>query len=139
MKSTLLFLIALIPVLVFAEWQEIPIGKVVADSDLIMTGTLANISRAASANLIKCEGTLTPIEVLKGTPPKRIRLTWEISVPPESISVDHSGAEGIPLLWLLKEKPDGTYGAHYLKRLQPISRTERIRKIIESHNKAAAH
>lgn len=135
MKTMAIWTIAILPALAFAEWADIPIDKVVADSDLVLTATLTNVQRVVSNDLVKCEGVLIPIEILKGTQPKQIKLTWAFSVPPEEDSVDHSGLAGKTLLWLLKRRTDGTYDAHYLRRVQPLSKKDEIVKIIESHNK----
>ena len=135
MKIIGMLIIVFLATLSFGRWADIPLDKVVADSDLILVANLTNVQRVATNRCVRCEGVLVPVEILKGKQPKQITLTWDFSVPPEEDDIDRTGLVGQTLLWLLKQRPDGTYEAHYPRRVQPLSKKDEIRKIIESHNK----
>lgn len=87
-------------------------------------------------NKVYCQGEIKVTDILKGKKAKPVILKWVYSIPPKSISVDHSNLVGKAILWLLKQEKDKSFSAHYYKRVQNIDKKDKIKKIIEqNHNK----
>ena len=139
----------------FASWKDIPLETVVADSDLIVVAKLTNVKKEPKNNtVVYCQGELTITEVLKGTKGDtvvlkatevrkgkkvdRVIIKWAYSIPPMSISVDHSNLEGKSILWLLKREKDKSFSAHYPKRVQNVKRRDEIINIVEQHHNRLA-
>ena len=136
MKYILATLLLLSAAPCFAKWADIPLKTVVTNSDLIVVATLTNVQQVTTNGLVYCQGDLKVTEVLKGTKAKSVVLKWVYSIPPESISVDHSSLEGKPILWLLKQEKDRSFSAHYYKRIQNVDKKNEIKRIIKkNHNK----
>ena len=116
----------------FAEWDDIPLETVVANSDLVVVARLKNIQHGKNDELVFCQGTLQISEVLKGAKVKKAILKWAYGVPPKEDSVDHTNLKDKLLLWLLKQETDESYSAHYIKRIQSVDEKEEIQRIINS-------
>ena len=115
-----------------AEWSDIPMGTVVTNSDMIVIAVLTNVTQEASNSIIRCRGILKVKEVLKGPAEmNNLKLEWSFSVPPKSVTTDHTQSQGRPLLWLLKRCGQHTFEANYYKRVQGIEMKDDIKNIIE--------
>jgi hypothetical protein len=134
MKCILIVILLITPSTCFAKWKDIPLETVVRDSDLVVIATLTDVHKLVTGNKVYCQGDLQIAEVLKGIQTNSVVIKWIYSIPPKSISVDHSNIEGKSILWLLKLEEDKSFSAHYHKRVQNIEKTIQIKEIIESNH-----
>lgn len=98
-----IFILVSLPVWGWASWTAIPLETLVKDSDLIVVGTLENITKHAKTSIEYQQGTIKVAEVLWGQPPQDHPLTllWSYNLAQPTPRLDFSEREGKLGIWLL--------------------------------------
>lgn len=102
-----------------AKWGYIPTEELVADSDLIVVGTLKDVRKYTRGEQDYGRGTIEVKEVLwgKAKPGDRLALRWSNSSRIICPRVEHKPHANKERVWLLKEGRCGTVRADYPGRV----------------------
>ena len=98
-----------------ALWREVPIEELVQDSDLIVVGTLDNVSGYSKNGFDFAQGTITVEEVIWGTarPGDHLTLKWQNESGVVCPRVEHHQNQKKSGIWLLNVQNDGVVQANY--------------------------
>lgn len=130
-------------------WELKPLETLIAESDLVVVGRLADVRREEPGPSATDRGTIRPQELLKGRVPDGGGAVLSFPGRRGSYGVDglfHStltGAdlrfeEGLEACWFLKRNPaDGTYAVSHPSMVQPHPFYDSIRGAIAGRAKSA--
>ena len=117
MKRILVLFVLLygIPLVVKAEWAFVPLEDLVAESDLIVVGTLREVKENSHDGVDYGEGVIEVHEVLWGdaTRERQLTLKWQNYSDAVCPRVEHRGSQDRKQIWLLTKDKDGSVNADY--------------------------
>src|SRR5262245_47205265 len=97
-----------------AEWANLPLATVVADTDLAIVGTLSDVAEVPQGDLDVGRATLTVEKTIFGSEATRkLSLTWANERDVDCPRAEPWRHRGVRAIWLLRLKRDGTYDASY--------------------------
>jgi hypothetical protein len=134
---SVILLFVLLPTALFAKWGLIPLDQLVADTDLIVVGTLHSATENSEGVgegyilvdkiIAKDDSTTEGQKTLDGQrlkPADNLKLTWEDNW--SCASGMHRGWEGKKGIWLLIIQKDGTVTAGYPGRFRNVEDLDKI-------------
>lgn len=123
-----------------AAWAIISTEELVRDTDLILIGTLQDVTKFTNDNIDYSEGVVLVEKVIAGSDitsagqPLRsgdkIEIKWKNSSMIACPRVEHKGHENIRGIWLLKVESDGTLISDYSWRFSSIDELDKLKKIL---------
>jgi hypothetical protein len=144
MRGTLslsVIVILLLPIVASADWVMISLESAVNSSDLIVIGTLRNVSEETRKGFDYGMGEIKIDEVLSGNaePGQTLSLVWKNESDIMCPRVEHRGNQNQQLIWLLKLKPGNKVAADNPGRVAPIEKKDTVLELLrkrETSNKS---
>ena len=120
----------LVPALALAMWAYVEADTLIADSDLVVVGTLVRLYQWTEHETDYAIGRIDIEHVLAGVPPQSdfVRLKWDNPSGLLCPRVSHADVKGRKALWLLAIDQDGNARADYPRRSLPL---DDIKKVTE--------
>ena len=119
-----------------AMWALIPLDELVQDSDLIVVGTLGDVSEYSSAGTDYGQGTIVVNEVIWGNAQTNevLTLKWQNSTGVVCPRVEHSGEQGKTAIWLLTKRSGDEVRADYPSRFVELADRAKVERILRRKN-----
>jgi hypothetical protein len=119
-----------------AMWALIPLDELVQDSDLIVVGTLGDVSEYSSAGTDYGQGTIVVNEVIWGDTQANevLTLKWQNSTGVVCPRVEHSGEQGKKAIWLLTKRSGDEVRADYPSRFVELADRAKVERILRRKN-----
>ena len=119
-----------------ADWANIPLDRLVQDSDLIVVGTLSQVSQYSDGETDYGQGTITVHQVIWGDVQTNELLTLKWQNPTGRVCprVEHSSEQGQKAIWLLTKESAGEVRADYPSRFVDLADRAKIERILRSKN-----
>ena len=133
MKYTLsIMFILLLPVVAVSQWIVISLESAVKSSDIIVIGTLRDVSEETRDNIDYGTGKITVAEVLRGkiAPDQKLTLVWQNESNVDCPRVEHRSHQKIQAIWLLTQKPDGKVAADNPGRFVSAGQKQAVLKLL---------
>jgi hypothetical protein len=132
-----LIFILLLPVTAAPSWVVISLESAVKDSELIVVGTLRNISEETRDGVDYGSGEIKVAEVLWGDARqgRKLSLVWENLSGIDCPRVDHRGYLNRQVIWLLKLRVDGKVAADNPGRSVPVEKKEKVIELLRAAGK----
>lgn len=113
-KVLLLFLILGLPAAARAEWAMVPVETLVQESDIIVVGTLRDVSEYTADWVDYGQGHIVVREVIWGrvSPGDSLLLKWSNASALACPRVEHRGRAGWEGIWLLTPEGDAVSANH---------------------------
>lgn len=126
-KFLLLFLLLCIPATASAMWGIVPLEELVQESDIIVVGTLRDVSEHTDDGIDYGEGRIDVREVIWGNVSKGDSLTlkWQNSSAVACPRVEHGDSAGAEGIWLLTRNGDAV-NADYPGRVVDVSQRVKV-------------
>ncbi len=117
---------------VLGNWFFIPLREVMAESDLIVVGTLRGVREWSWLGTDAGRGTIEVTEVLWGSARRgdHLELRWENHGGLECARVEHRWNANKPRVWLLTRGPRGTVRADYQGRAMSPAQKPAVVRIL---------
>ena len=131
-RSLSIILIFLLPIVAFADWIVISLESAVKTSDLIVIGTLHNVSEETRDGVDYGMGEITVDEVLSGKakPGQKLTLVWQNESDVMCPRVEHRGDQNKRLIWLFTLKPDEKVAADNPGRVAPLEKRDKVIELL---------
>ncbi len=123
-----------------AKWALISTAELVKDSDLILVGTLQNVSEFTRDNVDYSEGFIVVEKVIAGNDKTtsgdilksgdKIFIKWQNSSMIACPRVEHKGDENVKGIWLLEVESDGTVSSDYPWRFSELDELDKLSKVV---------
>jgi hypothetical protein len=133
MKYSLgIILILLLPVVAVSEWIVISLESAVKNSDIIVIGTLHDVSEETRDGVDYGTGEITVEEVLRGhlEPGQKLILVWQNESNIVCPRVEHRGHQGERAIWLLTRRPGGKVAADNPGRVVSVEKMEAVLELL---------
>ena len=123
-----ILIILLLPMVAAADWICISLESAVRTSDLIVIGTLANVSESTKDGIDYGSGEITVDEVLSGKakPGQKLSLLWQNESNLMCPRVEHQSHQKKQLIWLLELKPENKVAADNPCRVVPVEKRDKV-------------
>jgi hypothetical protein len=133
-----ILLLLLLPMVAAAEWIVISLEGAVRTSDLIVIGTLHNVSEETKDGIDYGTGKITVDEVLSGKaePGQELTLVWQNESNVMCPRVEHRGDQNKQFIWLLTSKPEDKVAADNPGRVAPVEKRERVLELLRERGKS---
>src|SRR5262249_6802017 len=120
----------------WAMWALIPLDQLVQDSDLIVVGTLGDVTEYSSAGTDYGQGTIVVDDVIWGDvqPNDLLTLKWQNPTTLACPRVEHSGEQGQKAIWLLTKGNLGEVRANYPGRFVRLADRAKVERILGRKN-----
>ena len=130
-------LILLLPVAAVAQWIVIPLESAVGSSDIIVIGTLHDVSEETRGGIDYGTGEITVEEVLWGdvVSGQELVLAWQNESNIDCPRVEHRDHQKKQAIWLLTLKPEGKVAADNPGRFVSIGRKEKVLELLRERRK----
>ena len=127
-RSVSILIILLLPMVAAADWICISLESAVRTSDLIVIGTLANVSEWTKDGTDYGSGEITVDEVLSGKakPGQKLSLVWQNESNVLCPRVEHQDNQKKQRIWLLELKPDNKVAANNPCRVVPVEQRDKV-------------
>ena len=139
MKCALgIILVLLLSVAAVAGWVVMPLESAVKESDIIVIGTLRNVSEESRDGVDYGSGEITVDEVLWGGAEagQPLTLVWQNSSNVDCPRVEHREHRNIRAIWLLTQKPDGKVAADNPGRFVSLEEKEKVLRLLRGREKS---
>ena len=123
-----------------AKWALVSTAELVKDSDLILVGTLQNVSEFTRDNVDYSEGFIVVEKVIAGNDKTtsgdilksgdKIFIKWQNSSMIACPRVEHKGDENVKGIWLLEVESDGTVSSDYPWRFSELDELDKLSKVV---------
>jgi len=136
-RSVSILIILLLPMVAAADWICISLESAVRTSDLIVIGTLANVSEWTKNGTDYGSGEITVDEVLSGKakPGQKLSLVWQNESNVMCPRVDHRSNQHKQLIWLLELKPENKVAADNPCRVVPVENRDKVIDLLREAKK----
>ena len=120
-----------------ADWICISLESAVRTSDLIVIGTLGNVSEWTKDGTGYGSGEITVDEVLSGKakPGQKLSLVWQNESNVMCPRVDHRSNQHKQLIWLLELKPENKVAADNPCRVVPVEKRDKVIDLLREAKK----
>jgi len=127
-RSVSILIILLLPMVAAADWICISLESAVRTSDLIVIGTLANVSEWTKDGTDYGSGEITVDEVLSGKAKReqKLPLVWQNESNILCPRVEHRDNQKKQLIWLLELKPENKVVADNPCRVVPVEKRDKV-------------
>jgi uncharacterized protein YheU (UPF0270 family) len=127
-RSVSILIILLLPMVAAADWICISLESAVRTSDLIVIGTLANVSEWTKDGTDYGSGEITIDEVLSGKakPGQKLSLVWQNESNVLCPRVEHRDNQNRQRIWLLELKPENKVAADNPCRVVPVDNRNKV-------------
>lgn len=126
-------LVLLFPAAAAAQWVIMSLESAVSDSDVIVVGTLRNVSEETKDEIDYGVGEIVVEEVLWGSAQagQRLTLAWQNSSNIDCPRVEHRAHQDRQAIWLLTHKPEGGgVAADNPGRFVPLEKRGRVLELL---------
>lgn len=132
-----LMLVLLLPAAAFPDWIVISLESAVKDSDLVVTGTLHDVSEETREGVDYGKGEITVDEVLWGRAEvgEKLTLVWQNASDIECPRVEHREHRNKRAIWLLTRRPGGEVAADNPGRFVPAEKRDRVLELLREREK----
>ena len=136
-RSVSILIILLLPMVAAADWICISLESAVRTSDLIVIGTLGNVSEWTKDGTDYGSGEITVDEVLSGKakPGQKLSLVWQNESNVMCPRVEHQGNQHKQLIWLLELKPENKVAADNPCRVVPVENRDKVIDLLRAAKK----
>ena len=116
----------------FARWAWIPLEDLVQDSDVIVIGTLQEVSQYTHNGMDYAQGNIVIEEVIWGTanPGEVFTLKWQNASGLVCPRVEHRHNKDNKGIWLLTVDPDGVVRANYPGRFVELNERSKVEQCL---------
>jgi hypothetical protein len=130
--------ILLLPVVAVSQWIVISLESAVKSSDIIVIGTLRDVSEETRDNIDYGTGEITVDEVLRGDidPGQKLTLVWQNESNIDCPRVEHRGHQKKRAIWLLTQKPDGKVAADNPGRFVSAEKKQAVLELLREREKS---
>lgn len=127
-----LILILFLPVAAISEDLIISLEMAVKTSDIIVIGTLKNVSEETKDAVDYGSGEITVDEVLFGNAKEndKLILVWQNQSNIDCPRVEHRDHQNKQAIWLLTQKANGEVAADNLGRFVPVQKKKSVLQLI---------
>ena len=128
----------LAPAAAYAEWIVMSLESAVKNSDIIVVGTLRNVSEETRDGTDYGSGEIVVDEVLSGKaePGQRLSLVWENEHNVMCPRVEHRADQDKRLIWLLTLRSGDKVAADNPGRVVPLEKREKVLEILRGQEKS---
>lgn len=137
-KYTLgMVLVLLMPVAALSEWVLVSLEVAVKNSDVIVVGTLREVSEETRDSVDYGRGVITVEEVLWGDVEtgQRLTLVWQNSSNIDCPRVEHRPHENKQVIWLLTGKPEGRVAADNPGLVVAVGKKEKVVELLRARER----
>lgn len=135
MKHILLALLVIgsLPSLSPARWAFVPLDELIQDSDLIVIGTLMDVSEHSKKGMDYGQGTIIVDEVIWGSasPGEMLTLRWQNRSEMICPRVEHRGNENKKGIWLLTIGKNHEVQANYPGRFVELKERKKVERMLQ--------
>ena len=130
-------LILLVPITAASGWVIMSLESAVRDSDIIVVGTLRNVSEETRDEIDYGEGEITVDEVLWGSAEagQKLILSWQNSSNIDCPRVEHRHGRDKQAIWLLKQKQGGKVAADNPGRMVSVEKKNKVLELLRERGK----
>lgn len=139
MKRTVSILIILLfPIVAVADWVCISLESAVRTSELVVIGTLHNVSEWTKDGIDYGSGKITVDEVLwgKAEPGQKLSLVWRNESNVMCPRVEHRSDQNKQRIWLLESKPENRVAADNPCRVVLVEKRDKVIELLRELEKS---
>jgi hypothetical protein len=130
-------LVILLPVAAVSEWIVVSLEAAVKESDIIIIGTLRDVSEKTEEGVDYGTGKISVDEVLWGSVEagQQLTLVWQNSSNVDCPRIEHREHRDKQAIWLLTQKPEGKVAADNPGRFVPVGQKEKVLELLRARGK----
>jgi hypothetical protein len=132
-----MMLVFLLPVVAVSDWIVISLESGVNTSDIIVVGTLRDVSEETRDGIDYGTGEIIVDEVLWGNiePGQKLVLVWQNESNIDCPRVEHRAHQNKQAVWLLNVKPEGKVAADNPGRFVSIEKKAKVLELLRERRK----
>lgn len=124
----------------FAKWAFIPIEQLVQKSDIVVVGTLRDVSESSKGEVDYSGGNIVVDETLLGNVKagEKLKLVWQNASGLVCPRVEHRQNQSIKGVWLLTRDKHGKVRADYPLRFVPLEKKAEVIELLKIREQSNA-
>lgn len=133
-----LMLVLTLPIAAFSQWITMSLESAAKTSDIIVIGTLHDVSEKTKDGFDYGRGDIIVDEVLwgKAESGQKLHLVWGNQSNEDCARVEHRGDQNKRLIWFLTLRPEGRVAADNPGRTASVEKKERVLELLRERGKS---
>jgi hypothetical protein len=130
--------VLILPIAASSQWITMSLESAVKTSDIIVIGTLHDVSEETKDGFDYGRGDITVDEVLwgKAEPGQKMHLVWQNQSDISCPRVEHRGDQSKQVIWFLTLKSEGRVAADNPGRIASVEKKERVLELLREREKS---